>query len=449
MAAVRVGTATVDFTPQPGLPLMGNFRDDYLARGVHDPLLAKAMVFEDREGAKAAVLAVDVCMLDRQNVASIRPAIAAECDVPAENVLVHAIHTHSAPAPSDRFLFGLDFEPYRRDAEECLTKAAAAVARANEKLAPAELSVGYAKEDRISFNRRLRRRDGSTQMNWEALQPGFDPDQIVGAWGPVDPEVACLVVERDGEPAAAVVNFALHPAILAGDNWLYSADFPGYLAESLRRTVGEGFVSLFLNGCCGDVNHSDYREPQQGRGWQMAQRVGYMLGAAAHEAIRTRSPVPADRVVVSRETVPLERMPISQQERRWCEETLQAAAENPIEGQVDGLPDAFFAQLRLKMYEDQHAPDEVEVMVLRLGDVGIVGLPGENFSATGTAIKRRSAAGHTLVAELASDAIGYLPTRESFPHGGYETTVGSTLYEPGAAERLAESAVAGLNRLFA
>ena len=39
MAAVRVDTATVDFTPQPGLPLMGNFRDDYLARGVHDPSL--------------------------------------------------------------------------------------------------------------------------------------------------------------------------------------------------------------------------------------------------------------------------------------------------------------------------------------------------------------------------------------------------------------------------
>ena len=441
MTRLRVGIATVDFTPEPGLPLMGNFRDDYAARGTHDPLLAKAMVFEDREGTKAAVLAVDVCMLDRENVALMRRAIGSQCDVPPENVLVHAIHTHSAPAPSDRFLFGLDFEPYRRDTEKLLTKAAAAVARANENLAPAELSVGYATEDRISFNRRLRRRDGSTQMNWEALQPGFDPNEIVGAWGPVDPEVACLVVEREGAPAAAVVNFGLHPAILAGDNWLYSADFPGYLAESLRRTVGGDFVSLFFNGCCGDVNHVDYREPQQGRGYPMAQRVGYMLGAAAHEAIRTRSPVSADRVAVSREAVTLQRMPISEEERRWCEETLRAVAENPLEGQVDGLPDAFFAQLRLQMYQRQHEPDEVEVMVLRLGDAAIVGLPGENFSATGTAIKGRSAAAHTLVAELSNDAIGYLPTRESFPQGGYETTVGSTLYEPGAAERLVDSAL--------
>jgi len=30
--AMRVGCATVDITPPPGLPLMGNFRDDYAAR---------------------------------------------------------------------------------------------------------------------------------------------------------------------------------------------------------------------------------------------------------------------------------------------------------------------------------------------------------------------------------------------------------------------------------
>ncbi len=448
MTALRAGIATVDFTPQPGLPLMGNFRDDYLARGVHDPLCAKAMVFEGGDGAKAAVLALDVCMLDRENVALVRSTIASECDVPPENVLVHATHTHSAPAPSDRFLFGLDFEPFRSAAERFLATAAAAVGRANDDLRPATLSVGYAREERVSFNRRLRRRDGSTQMNWEALQPGFDPGEIDGAWGPVDPELTCLVVERGGAPAAAIVHFALHPAILAGDNWLYSADYPGYLAESLGRTRGEGFASLFLNGCCGDVNHVDYRDPQQGRGWTMAQRVGYMLGAAAQEAIRTRSPLAGDRVAASRETVSLPRMPISDQERRRCEETLQAAAENPLAGQVDGLPDAFFAQLRLAMYERQHAPDEVEVMVLRVGEAAIVGLPGENFSATGTAIERRSTAAHTLVAELSGDAIGYLPTRESFAEGGYETTVGSTFYQPGAAERLADAALAGVERLW-
>ena len=47
-----------------------------------------------------------------------------------------------------------------------------------------------------------------------------------------------------------------------------------------------------------------------------------------------------------------------------------------------------------------------------------------------------------------NDAIGYLPTRESFPQGGYEVTVGSTVYEPGTGERLVDAAVGQLQRLF-
>ena len=198
MPEVRVGFAAIDITPPPGLPLMGNFRDDYLARGVHDPLMAKAIVFEDPQGTKAAVLAIDVCMLDRHNVALIRDAIGRTANVPPENVLVHATHTHSAPAPHDRFLFGLDYRPYRAAAEAMLVKAASSVAIAEQNLAEAQLSIGFAREERLSFNRRLRRRDGTTQMNWEALSPGFDPDQVDAAWGPIDPQLTCLVVERAG-----------------------------------------------------------------------------------------------------------------------------------------------------------------------------------------------------------------------------------------------------------
>lgn len=449
MSELLVGVATVDFTPPPGLPLMGNFRDDYLARGVHDPLLAKAIVFADSAGTKAALLTLDVCMLDRRNVAFIRKTIGSQCGVAPENVLVHATHTHSAPAPSDRFLFGLDFEPYRDRVDAFLTRAASAVASAEENLAEATLSIGRATENRVSFNRRLRRTDGSTQMNWEALLPGFDSDQIDEPWGPVDPELFCIVVERENQPVAAVVNFGLHPAILAGDNWLYSADFPGSLAEGLRRICGDDFTSIFLGGCSGNINHVDYRDSGQGRGFSMVQRVGAMLATATAQAINSRTPVDVDRVNVSSDKAVLQRIKIGETERRRCETVLDEARRRPPQGQVDGLPEAFFAELRLAMYEKQGRPDEVEVMAIRLGDVAVVGLPGENFCESGLDVKRRSPARHTLVAGLSNDAIGYLPTRESFRQGGYETTEGSSLYEEDAAQRLVASAVSQLNRLFA
>jgi neutral/alkaline ceramidase-like enzyme len=445
---MQVGLATVDFTPAVGLPLMGNFRDDYAARGSHDPLVAKAAVFADSNGAKAALLALDVCMVDRRNVGLIRNVVGSQCDVPPENVVVHATHTHSGPAPNSRFCFGFDFEPYRKPAEDFLTLAASAVATANENLTPARISIGRASEDRISFNRRLRRTDGSTQMNWEALAPGFEPDEIDAAWGPIDPEVICLVVEQDHRPVAAVVNFGLHPAILAGDNWLYSADYPGALAEAMRSIHGDHFTTLFFNGCCGNTNHVDYREPAQGRGFQQVQRVGHILAATASRAIRAAVPVATDRVAVSSRKVSLERVKIDEDLRGRCEKILEDQQNGPPKGQVDGLPDAYFAEMRLAMYKKQSQPDAVEVTAVRLGDVSLVGMPGEGFCELGIALKQDSPAHHTLVAGLTNDCVGYLPTEGSFAHGGYETTIGSTMYEPGAAESLVKSALSQLRELY-
>lgn len=448
MAGFRVGVAAVDVTPRVGLPLMGNFRDDYAARGMHDPLMAKAMVFADAAGNKAARLVIDVCFVDRENVAFIRRRIGESCGVPPENVMIGPTHTHSGPATCDVIDFGFSLAPYRGDIEAMMEKAASAVALAEKNLADATLAVGRAEEDRVSFNRRLRRKDGTTQMNWEALAPGFDATAVAGAWGPVDHELLCLAVEQGGRPTAAMVNFGLHPAILAGDNWLYSADYPGYLAEGMRRIFGDDFTCMTANGCCGNINQVDYAEPGQGRGFTMTQRVGYMLAAAAAEAVRRREPVAGDRVSVTRDFVSLDRIQISPEQQAWSKKVLDDAAANPPAGLVDGLPDAYFASTYLRMAARQHEPDRVEVMTIRLGDVALVGLPGEVFCEFGMSIKERSPARRTLVSELANDAIGYLPTKESFAQGGYEPMTGSTFYVPSTGEKLADAAVEQVKRLF-
>ena len=83
MAEFKVGLGQVDITPAPGLPLMGNFRDDYAARRVHDPLCARAIVFADKAGGKIALLSVDICMLARDSVSVMRRFIDSQCDISA------------------------------------------------------------------------------------------------------------------------------------------------------------------------------------------------------------------------------------------------------------------------------------------------------------------------------------------------------------------------------
>ena len=67
------------------------------------------------------MLAVDLCMLDRQNVAFIRRHLDTCCEIPPDSVLIHATHTHSGPAPNDRYLFGFTgFEACQADVEAFL-----------------------------------------------------------------------------------------------------------------------------------------------------------------------------------------------------------------------------------------------------------------------------------------------------------------------------------------
>ena len=441
MGTFNVGLGKLDYTPEIGLPLMGNFRDDYASRGVHDPLGSHAIVIEGDGGDKLAMLSIDICMFRRRHTALMREYISSKCDVPGENILIAGTHTHSAPSVCE---FGALPQCDPGVSEVFLKKAAEAVVVAAKNLKPATLRVGRSKEARVSFNRRLKCKDGQTHMNWE----GLDPDFVIAPLGPTDPQLITIAIEYNGDCEGVLVNFALHPAILAGDNWLYSGDYPNYLREGLNRLGGRDLMTAFFNGPCGNVNHIDYSDLTQGRGYQMTQRVGYMLAVAADEAMRSAVEVQGDTIAVSRELVSLPRVKISDEKLAWAKDVLEQAKDNSAGGQVDGLPDEHYAKTYLTMYEVQDTDDQVEVMVLRIGDVGIVGFPGEMFCEFGLEVKEKSPGGHTLVIELANDAVGYLPTREAFKQGGYEPSTGSTRYEPGAGEKLTASALKQLNKLF-
>ena len=72
-------------------------------------------------------------------------------------------------------------------------------------------------------------------------------------------------------------------------------------------------------------------------------------------------------------------------------------------------------------------------------DFAIVGLPGEVFVELGLAIKAGSPFKTTLVIELTNSHIAYVPTREAFAEGSYET-INSRL-APGGGEMMVESAI--------
>lgn len=85
----------------------------------------------------------------------------------------------------------------------------------------------------------------------------------------------------------------------------------------------------------------------------------------------------------------------------------------------------------------QYPPSvKAKIQGIRIGELGIVGIPCEVFVETGLAIKKQSPLKPTLTIELANGYNGYLPTREQHALGGYETWRAKSSYLAVEAEVL-------------
>ena len=124
-----------------------------------------------------------------------------------------------------------------------------------------------------------------------------------------------------------------------------------------------------------------------------------------------------DWVPLSARTVELElgvRLP-SEEDLVAAKATLTAAGPGPY-----GKTEEIYARETVLLAE---YPAHVKsiVQALRIGDLGIVGIPCETFVETGLAIKEASPLKPTFCISLANGYNGYLPTPEHHGWGGYET----------------------------
>jgi hypothetical protein len=94
---------------------------------------------------------------------------------------------------------------------------------------------------------------------------------------------------------------------------------------------------------------------------------------------------------------------------------------------------------------------DYEIQVFRVGDIALVGLPGEPFVEGQLAIKIGSPAYPTYVAHGTTDYAGYIAPRESYPRGGHEIRENPakwTRLAPGALEAIVDASVATLKDMF-
>jgi hypothetical protein len=451
---LHVGVAEVEITPPKGFPMAGYYHER-LATGTKDPLKARAIVF--RQGKERAALVVcDLCGIAVDLTTEVRRQASARTDIPQRHIVLSATHSHTSPDYT-RDLYGyLGSAAKERQADAYAAKLIGgvvdAIVKAHEKAEPSVLHAGTVRQETpVSFNRRFLLRDGSVRT-WMAL----DHPEVLRAAGPIDPDLGLFAVRAiKGQSHKAVFsNFALHLDTVGGLEW--SADYPFFIERAVRESLGKSVISIFGNGCCGDINHVDPARRERNK----TAFIGGSLGETVCKGLAQLPPVKQPVLRVQSTVVPLLLQPVTKDEVTRATQFLSAARDG---AKVDFLDQVkAYKHIILDNLHHRHAHTEtakrinwglsrtwagvgdrlpVEVSLITLGDeLAIVCLPGEVFVDLGLAIKRSSPFRTTILVELSNCVeTAYIPTRVACAAGSYEVT--NSLVQHGSGELLAEAAV--------
>jgi len=448
---LAAGTASMVITPPLGTPMSGYFEARY-SEGVLDDLLAQALALEAQDGA-AIMIACDLVGLNAELCDQIRAAVAQETGVPREGVLIACTHTHTGPTTSTLW-YDQENDEYLALLPELIASAGVMAWRSRQ---PARLSWVTGSAPHLAFNRRFRMKDGTVHTN-----PGVQNPDIVEPVGPTDPGLRILRVDDvAANPLALVVNYALHLDTHGGSR--ISADFPHFLRQTLAGALAPPLKTLFLNGTCGDINHIDVHAPREvpASGRPVTQRIGTSLAAEVLRVLPVAQLIeqPFIKHLSHKLTCGI-RMPTEEQ----CREARQALGDNWHSLDSCYVEVGEGDRKRRVMSIERHAlrellfmagagkrEMEVELAALRLGPVGLVGIPGEVFVKLGLAIQEQARGGPsgplemTMPVELVNGSVGYIPTREAYDQGSYEVTLRrSACIAPGSGEAIVEACTAML-----
>src|ERR1051325_1984426 len=439
--SIEVGAAEIDITPPAGMRMAGYF-DERFATGTHDPLKAKAILLR-QGGNQVAMVFCDLVGVSLNVTTNARAQASHKTGIPVSNIMICATHSHTGPLfddVRDYYFHEAAVAKFGKDPHEPVhyptfltEKLVAVIADAHSKLHPAQLEVGIATQENLTFNRRYWMKNGKVAFN-----PGQLNTNIVRPAGPTDTDVGILQAREPGakHPFAGLTVFAMHSDTVGGSE--YSADYAYFLQQMLRSAYGDDFISAFGAGTCGDLNHINVNKKEPVKGFDVAERLGTTLGATVKKAKLAPITSPSFAVRSTTIQVPLQ-VPTPEQ-----------LADARSKSDKIGDPDTPFTDkviLVKNLDLGRRGPTcPMEVQVLRLdSDTAFVFLPCEIFVELGLAIKHSSPFKKTIVISICNDRPSYVPTKKAFIEGSYEVT--NARVKSGAGEMLVDAALKLLNEV--
>ena len=366
---IKVGAASRIITPDPLLPVSGGMGPTRPATKKIGELTVRAVVLE--QGAtKAAIVSVDA--LGFPSVLVQRAAKKVN-DIPLQNIVVGATHTHSGPDfyafPDGKGGHTGDLKYIDRVCElmaEAINEAAAKVQASTVRVATGKV-------------------EGQVAYNYYAIEL-------------YDPRAGILqFTNAEGKTIATLVNYAIHPEVLGNEVGALSPDLIGPLCDRIESKVGG--MAIFMNGAQGGMITADNRDlskiadPLAGRWtdkreWSECLRIGEKLADEALRIIATVEPITE---------VPLQ-----------CE-------HRNVEFPVDS--DAWWGVVQyspLNYPRNENRTISSRINLIQIGPARIATIPGEALPNIGFYLKRKMSGEHNLLFGLTNDAFGYILTEVDF-----------------------------------
>jgi hypothetical protein len=461
MPQLFAGTGRCDITPAPGTP-QGGWGAQIHQRGIGAdmPFYSTALVLESGED-RVAIVEADAIGFDREWTDRILAAIIELTGFPRDRIRFPCSHTHSGPNTFRLATISEGLDMVVSYLDSLPRRIASAVWQAQQNLKPVRVAAGKGSCD-INVNRRFRAPDGSMVVgrNWQ---------------GPANHTVGVLRFDDLEEtPFATLLHYACHGTTMGWQTQLFTPDFPGPAREVVERELGGR--CLFLQGATANLT------PRRGftGDCRVYRKLGTILGLEAARVAwnietlkreeRFLGIQPSGASIALYDDVPVES---GSQRLRAVQRAIHLPAKkfrppDELEAEAaalraemnrlrsDGTQDqirastakatqaGWRAEYSRNYYGQDKIPWELMAIVIEPG-IALVSVPGEPFMETAVAIAAQSPFTHTLLSGYSNGGFGYIPTRQAFAEGGYETE--ATPFLESAAEVLTEEAVRLLNEI--
>jgi hypothetical protein len=242
---------------------------------------------------------------------------------------------------------------------------------------------------------------GTNSMQVEGMNRNRrgDPD--------VDKELTVTRIDtKKGDPMAVLVNWTAHPTFMGEKDMMVSGGWPGYLQRGLEKKIGKGVNALYFNGAEGDQSPIGIGGKSH---YEKAEKYGEEMFDKAFQVYKSIKP---DSKVV----FDYNYLKINLPKRKVHPSFMETGG-----AEYNLTPEALNAVLHVM------APENTGIASVRIGDLLLIGAPGELAAGLGLQIKNKlkeKGIKHPVIGGFANEWISYILSADQYNNGaGYESSV--------------------------